>query len=112
MAEEGDGAWAREPRRLFLAVLPTPEVRAALVASQRALAPALRRGAPAAPGNLHLTLAFLGMCDASQEAAAARAYSRVVTPLALASRSLALFIPTGTFTEMTAVPSDESGGRP
>ena len=73
MAEEGDGAWAREPRRLFLAVLPTPEVRAALVASQRALAPALRRGAPAAPGNLHLTLAFLGMCDAGQEEAAVRA---------------------------------------
>ena len=60
-------------KRLFLALLPDAAAREALVATQELVTPHLAKPKPTAPGNLHITLAFLGMCDARQEAAAARA---------------------------------------
>lgn len=68
--ETGEADAGAVPRRLFLAVLPTGPVREALVASQEALAPTLGKARPTAPGNLHLTLVFLGMCDEGQAEAA------------------------------------------
>ncbi len=85
---------AAERRRLFLAVLPTDEARDALVARQELLAPRLGRPRATARGNLHLTLAFLGMCDARQQAAAEEALREAAAqarPFSLALGDLGTF---------------------
>lgn len=83
-----------ERRRLFLAILPTDEARGALSARQHLLAPHLERPRPTARGNLHLTLAFLGMCDAQQQAAATQALAEAAAlaqPFSLALGDLGVF---------------------
>lgn len=69
MADCAADGWTR----LFLAVLPDERVRDGLCQTQREVAPLLERGRPTARGNLHLTLVFLGMCDAGEREAAERA---------------------------------------
>ncbi|MGN0071671.1 MAG: RNA 2',3'-cyclic phosphodiesterase [Atopobiaceae bacterium] len=59
-----------EPRRLFMALLFSEEEREELEALAVAASGRMRRGTPARAENLHLTLAFLGMCDAATEARA------------------------------------------
>jgi RNA 2',3'-cyclic 3'-phosphodiesterase len=58
------------PRRLFLALRFTDAERDELEGIACAAAARMRRGTPALRENLHLTLAFLGMCDARTEEAA------------------------------------------
>lgn len=58
------------PRRLFLALRFTDAERDELEGMACAAAARMRRGSPALRENLHLTLAFLGMCDARTEEAA------------------------------------------
>lgn len=80
--------------RLFLAVLPDERVRDELCRTQREVAPLLVRGRPTARGNLHLTLAFLGMCDAGEREAAVRALgdaARQTRPLSLALGGVGVF---------------------
>lgn len=60
-------------KRLFIALWPSDAARQALVTTQRDLAPQLARARATSAQNLHLTLAFLGNCDAAQEAGALRA---------------------------------------
>jgi 2'-5' RNA ligase len=57
-------------RRLFVALLPDAPVRDELVRRQRLLLPSLARAKPTARGNLHLTLAFLGMLGEEKSTAA------------------------------------------
>lgn len=80
--------------RLFLAVLPNERVRDELCHTQREVAPLLAKGRPTSRGNLHLTLAFIGMCDAGEREAAARAL-RVACgqsrPLSLALGGMGVF---------------------
>lgn len=72
--KEGQGGQrADERKRLFLALVPRPQVREALVSTQRAMASLLKSPRPTLESNLHLTLVFLGECDLAQEAAAMRA---------------------------------------
>ena len=61
------------PRRLFLALRFTDAERDELEGIACASAARMRRGTPALRENLHLTLAFLGMCDARTEEAASYA---------------------------------------
>jgi 2'-5' RNA ligase len=65
MAEKQDA-----PRRLFLALRFTDAEEDELEGVASAAAARMRRGTPALRENLHLTLAFLGMCDARTEEAA------------------------------------------
>lgn len=61
-----DGAAAPQ-RRLFVAVLPDPAWSAALLQTQEAIAPQLRKASRTAPANIHLTLEFLGPCSPGEE---------------------------------------------
>lgn len=61
-----DGAAAPQ-RRLFVAVLPDPAWSAALLQTQEAIAPQLRKASRTAPTNFHLTLEFLGPCSPGEE---------------------------------------------
>ena len=56
--------------RLFVAILPSPAVRDALLAAQETLRPQ-GRDAFTRPENLHLTLAFLGEAESAAPAQAA-----------------------------------------
>lgn len=49
--------------RLFVALLPDEAAREALVTTQDAIGPLLAKGRRTAPGNLHLTLVFIGEVD-------------------------------------------------
>ena len=89
-----EGKRPSEDKRLFLALLPDAAAREALVATQELVAPHLAKPKPTAPGNLHITLAFLGMCDAYQEAAAAHALEEAAAecaPFDLALGTLGCF---------------------
>ena len=57
-------------KRIFFGIQPDEEAARALVRAQSAIAAA---GRPMAPENLHLTVAFLGSCDAARESCANRA---------------------------------------
>ena len=71
--------------RLFIAVNFTDETRACLLALRDALRAQSPRGNFSLPENLHLTLAFLGECDARQAAAAKKATAAVeFAPLEIA----------------------------
>jgi len=63
--------------RLFIAINFTDETKARLLALRDDLSAQSARGNFSLPENLHLTLAFLGACDARQTAAAAEAMSAV-----------------------------------
>ena len=68
--------------RLFIALNFTVESQARLLALRDELRAQTARGNFSLPENLHLTLAFLGECDARQAAAARKAMSAVeFTPL-------------------------------
>lgn len=64
------GGEGTDLRRLFVALLPDVNARDELVCRQRLLLPSLERAKPTARGNLHLTLAFLGMLTEEKSAAA------------------------------------------
>jgi 2'-5' RNA ligase len=59
------GLSGRKSRRLFFALVPDPRVRVALVRATRDTVRATD-GRPTAPGNLHITVAFLGNVEASR----------------------------------------------
>ena len=63
--------------RLFIALNFTSETKARLLALRDNLRSHARRGNFSLPENLHLTLAFLGECDARQAVAAKRAIDAV-----------------------------------
>ena len=63
--------------RLFIALNLTNETRARLLALQDDLRAQSARGNFSLPENLHLTLAFLGECDARQTVAAKKAIANV-----------------------------------
>ena len=63
--------------RLFIAVNFSVEVRTRLIALRDKLRANAGRGSFTAPENLHLTLQFLGECDAGQIAAAKAAMAEV-----------------------------------
>jgi len=63
--------------RLFIALNFTDETHARLLALRDGLRAHSTRGNFSLPENLHLTLAFLGECDAQQAAAAKKAMSAV-----------------------------------
>lgn len=58
------------PRRLFIALLFDESEREELEGIAQMAAARMRRATPSPEDNLHLTLAFLGTCDASTEQAA------------------------------------------
>ncbi|MGN0055665.1 MAG: RNA 2',3'-cyclic phosphodiesterase [Atopobiaceae bacterium] len=94
MDMSGGSAVPGERKRLFLALLPSPQVRQALVRTQRAIGPRLRSPRPTLESNLHLTLVFLGECDTAQEATAVRALAcaaRVQEPFELRLADVGLF---------------------
>jgi 2'-5' RNA ligase len=72
----------QQPKRLFVALLPDDACRQALIATQRQAAPGLARARFTAPENLHLTLAFLGGCDAAAEHTARRAVAAAARRMA------------------------------
>ena len=63
--------------RLFIAINFNPDTRARLLALRDELRSRSERGNFSLPENLHLTLAFLGECDAKQTAAAKSAMDAV-----------------------------------
>ena len=63
--------------RLFIALNFTDETRTRLLALRDDLCTKSQRGNFSLPENLHLTLAFLGECDARQTAAAKQAIAAV-----------------------------------
>jgi 2'-5' RNA ligase len=63
--------------RLFIAANFTDETRSRLLALRDELRSRSERGNFSAPENLHLTLAFLGECDAKQAAAAKAAMDAI-----------------------------------
>ncbi len=63
--------------RLFIAINFSPEIIAELLALRDALRIQSERGNFSPPENLHLTLAFLGECDARQAAMARQAMARM-----------------------------------
>ncbi len=63
---EGEAAAGRRRERLFFALWPDPELRRRLAELGRRYAPAEARRV--APADLHLTLAFVGGCDAARRA--------------------------------------------
>lgn len=73
-ARMASGAESSSLRRLFFALVPAPEQRAALARAISALRPGAR---PVAAANLHMTLAFLGSVDAQRERLAEAAAEQV-----------------------------------
>jgi RNA 2',3'-cyclic 3'-phosphodiesterase len=71
-------------RRVFFALWPQPETRAALVAAYRDVVAAVG-GDPTADGNLHITVAFLGGLDA-----AGLTLARAVPPIRVGEFELVL----------------------
>jgi len=63
--------------RLFIALNFTPETKSRLLVLRDDLRAKSQRGNFSLPENLHLTLAFLGECDARQTAAAKQAMAAV-----------------------------------
>jgi len=63
--------------RLFIAQNFTPETKSRLLTLRDDLRAQSTRGNFSLPENLHLTLAFLGECDAQQTAAAKQAMTAV-----------------------------------
>lgn len=77
--------------RLFVALDLPGDVRSALAAWADEAAPASVRRVP--PGNLHLTLAFLGSRDADAASAVTGLLGEVVRPLAVQRTAGALWLP-------------------
>lgn len=79
MPSTGDGGPAPTVQRLFLALWPDDAVRARLTEARDFVA-AHHRGRPVDPGNLHITLVFLGSADADKRRCAEAAAARVTAP--------------------------------
>ncbi|MEE8722657.1 MAG: RNA 2',3'-cyclic phosphodiesterase [Eggerthellaceae bacterium] len=81
-------------KRLFIALTCSDAEREGLARNQAALLSRVRKAAPTAKGNLHLTLAFLGMRDEEGEQAATEAVAAaaaVCEPVRLALGPLGAF---------------------
>ncbi|MGI6034051.1 MAG: RNA 2',3'-cyclic phosphodiesterase [Coriobacteriales bacterium] len=85
----------QEPkRRLFVALTFGREERVALGKARDELLSRVRKGTPNADGNLHLTLAFLGMCTDAEERAVTDAICAAVAqsePIQLELGALGVF---------------------
>jgi 2'-5' RNA ligase len=94
MAEEQQQQQQEPKRRLFVALTFGRDECAALGKARDELLSRVRKGAPSADANLHLTLAFLGMCTDAEERAATdaiRAAAASSEPIQLKLGELGVF---------------------
>jgi 2'-5' RNA ligase len=103
-----------EAKRLFCAISFDPATVGRILAAQARLRPCLRKARPTAPGNVHLTLEFIGGCDRDQEARATEALAEScaeTAPFSLARGELGHFPKRGGCVVWQGVAHDEGYER-